>query len=369
MNQTVPSRKRGSARLGFVGDLILGRDVSAKLTGGFPPAALWGDVRPHLLATDAMIGNLEGPITTHDKRWPRLKSYYFRADPLAVEALTAGNFHCLALANNHMLDFQGQGIADTRRHLARAGIAHAGAGESLAEAAEPAIFTAGDARIGFVSITDTIAAFAARHDRPGTHHWRIRPSPARRERLAAHVADLRRRGANLLILSIHWGPNYRWWPPRRYRAFARAAIDLGFDIVHGHSAHILQAAEFHGDGLILYDTGDFIHDIDTIDRAVHWLGVPNQQSCLFVVEARPNGPPGLTMIPVTLDVGLVSLARGAEAAGIRQRMIHHSRDYAIAFAEDGETLVGRPPRADHATAPGAYPPSASTSSTANNRNR
>lgn len=359
---------RGGIRLGFVGDLILGRHVSAKLVDGFPPADMWGDIRPHMLAVDAMIGNLEGPITTHSQRWRLPKAFYFRADPKAVDALTAGNFRCVALANNHMLDFQAQGIADTRRYLDEAGIAYAGAGANTDEAAALTVFDVGNHRIGFVSITNTVPAFAAKSNRAGTNHWGIRASRANRERLADHIAELRGRGADLLILSIHWGPNYRWWPLRRYRNFAKAAIDLGFDIVHGHSAHILQATEFHGHGVILYDTGDYIHDFDPVDGILARIGIPNHHGFMFEIDLAADGRPTLRMIPAELGVGTANVARPELARTIIDRMIRRCRGYAIDLALEDNVLIGRPPQA-HTIPPGAEATSPSASSTANSRNR
>ncbi|TXL82166.1 hypothetical protein FHP25_00230 [Vineibacter terrae] len=47
------------------------------------------------------------------------------------------------------------------------------------------------------------------------------------------------------------GPNMRRSPNRRFRAFARAVIDDGIDIVHGHFAHVVQAIERYGHAIII----------------------------------------------------------------------------------------------------------------------
>ncbi len=337
MNQ-IGRPQRPAVQLGFVGDLVLGRKVNRKLLDGFPPAAIWGDVRPRMLAADAVIGNLEGPVTTHTTKWHRWKAFYFRADPsVAIPTLEAGNFRCLALANNHLLDFAGDGLLDTRRRLAEAGIAFAGAGANHAEAAAPAMFAAGGLRIGFVSITNTVPPFAARADRPGTNFWKIRSDRATLGRLAGLIHDLRRGGADLIVLSIHWGPNYRWWPPKRYRVFARKAIELGVDIVHGHSAHVLQAVEFHGRGVILYDTGDFMDDF------IVGPGFRSDRTCLFLVEAGPGRVYALRMVPVSLTPGEAHIAAGREAAIIRRDMIRRCRGYAVDIREEGGELEARAP--------------------------
>lgn len=329
--------KGRTVQLGFAGDLILGRKVDAEVVGGLPPAEMWGDLRPRMLATDAMIGNLEGPITTHPVKWHRWKAFYFRADPLALNALAAGNFKCVALANNHILDFGDQGLADTRNHLEAAGIAFAGAGIDADQAMQPALFSAGQMRVGLISITNTVPAFAARPDRPGTNYWKIRTDRETLGRLAKLVDDLRQAGAELIVLSIHWGPNYRWWPPRRYRAFARRAIELGVDIVHGHSAHLLQAVEFHRRGVILYDTGDYVDDFIVAP------GFRSDYSFLFLVEAGPDVMPGLRMVPAKLTVARVNIARGADADAIRRYMLRRCRGYAVDIHEEDGELVAAPP--------------------------
>ncbi|HET7716709.1 MAG TPA: CapA family protein, partial [Bauldia sp.] len=287
----------GSVTLGFTGDLVLGRGVNERLLDGIPPAAIWGDVLPRMQAADAVIGNLEGPITAHRTKWHGWKAFYFRADPSAgIAALLAGNYRCVALANNHMLDFADEGLLDTRRHLGEAGIAFAGAGADDTEAAAPAVFDAGACKVGFISLTNTVRSFAAKPGRPGTNYWKIRSDRTTLARLAKLIHGLRQARAEVIILSIHWGPNYRWWPPHRYRRFARKAIELGIDIVHGHSAHVLQAVEFHGRGLILYDTGDYMEDF------LAGPGFRSNRSFLFLVEmGRGRETPHLRLVPVSLS--------------------------------------------------------------------
>jgi len=364
-----------SVKLGFTGDLMLGRSVNQRLlSGASAAAAIWGDVRPEMLAADAMIGNLEGPITAQTTRWPRRKAFYFRADPSpGIAALKEGNYRCVALANNHMLDFADQGLFDTRKHLAEAGIAFAGAGAHDREAAEAALFDAGGMTIGFISITNTVRAFAAGPDRPGTNFWKISSDRGNRGRLASLVHGLRSGGAGLIVLSIHWGPNYRWWPPQRYRRFARSAIDLGIDIVHGHSAHVLQAVEFHGNGLILYDTGDYMEDF------LPGPGFRSDRSFLFLADAGPGRTPSLRMVPVSLSRGEVNVAKGREAEIIRRDMIRRCRGHAVSIVDANGDLVARPPEraparygggggAAHTATP-APVPIASARRTAKSRNR
>ena len=122
------------------------------------------------------------------------KAFYFRADPLVLDALKAGNFRCVALANNHMLDFGDQGLADTPKHLDAAGIAFAGAGADADEAMEPTVFDAGQTKVGFdLDHQHRARPSRATPDRPGTNYWKIGTDRDTVGRLAGLVDELRQR--------------------------------------------------------------------------------------------------------------------------------------------------------------------------------
>ena len=57
-----------TVKLAFLGDLMLGRGVSRKLRH-HPAEWFWGDALPILRRADAVIANLEAPITASRERW------------------------------------------------------------------------------------------------------------------------------------------------------------------------------------------------------------------------------------------------------------------------------------------------------------
>jgi len=351
------SRETATAEIAFVGDLMLARKVSDAVVAGRAPAVFWGDVRPRLLAADAVIGNLECALTTRPERH-KLKAYYFRADPRSADILTAGNIRCVALANNHVLDGGPGGLLDTLENLDRADIRHAGAGENLAAALEPAVFRAGRLTIGVASLTNTLKAFRALPEHPGTAFLRIRADTRTTNLLGSLVATMNARGADLRVLSVHWGPNFRPWPPLQYRAFARQAIDAGFDIIHGHSAHVLQAVESCRGGLILYDTGNFLDD--------YWVmpGFRMDRSFLFLVTVERGSRPRLRLFPVSVGRGVVNYADARESEAIRRGMTRRCRSYAVDFATDGDALCVLPQGSHDTTVGPAERSIASASKTA-----
>ncbi len=125
----------------FTGDLILDEPRPEHWLGGIAPA---------MLAADLAIGHLEVPHTTHvaragdDVPAPG-------ADPANLPALAQAGIGVVTLAGNHIADLGEVGIADTIRGLADAGIAHTGAGATLAEAREPAIVSRSGKRVAVLS--------------------------------------------------------------------------------------------------------------------------------------------------------------------------------------------------------------------------
>ena len=316
--------------LALLGDLMLGRGVSRELRHR-PPEWFWGDVLPILRRADAVLANLESPITTASRRrsW---KMFHFRADPEAVRILDCAAVRFVCLANNHMLDFDERGLLDTMAALDAAGIRYAGAGRNAADAAAPAMLDLPRLKLGLLAATDNMRAFGAGPDRPGTNVIEFRDNSAGLDWVARSVDALRRSGAAVVLLSLHWGPNMRLSPSRRFRQFAHAAIDRGVDIIHGHSAHVVQAVERHRGGIILYETGNFIDDYWKFPfRRTFW-------SFVFLLDIEGDRLGRLRLVPVHIHSSPLGLAKGEIDQAIRTRMKSLCATFGTPVLESAEGL-------------------------------
>ncbi|MGE0256571.1 MAG: CapA family protein [Alphaproteobacteria bacterium] len=330
-----------TATLALLGDLMLGGKVSRVLRDR-PTEWIWGDVLPALRRVDAVLANLESPITTCDERWSGgWKMFHFRADPTAVDLLQDGNVRCVSLANNHILDFGHAGLADTVRHLGSAGIGHAGAGADSAAASAPAIIDLPGLKVGMIAATDQMQSFAATAASPGTNHIVVGTDSPALDAIAASVVALRRDGVGTVVLSLHWGPNMRLRPRQRFRDFARAAIDRGIDIVHGHSAHVFHTVEVHRNGIILYDTGNFIDDYWNFWNFGSFWSFPflhDDWSFVFLVDTVDGRPYRLRLLPVRTRPWPLSLATGRTFEAITGRMVGLCKAIGTAVARTDEGL-------------------------------
>ena len=300
--------------LAFAGDVMLGRLVNDVIPArGF--AAPWGDLGPVLAAADLFLINLECALTgeTRPARDGVDKVFHFRADPAVVNTLTAGRVDFCSLANNHVEDFGVAGLLETLAVLDRAGIAHAGAGSDAAAAALPARLRTRGWRVAVVACADYPAEWAATPIGPGINYTPV--SVARHDFRAVEAAlAAARTDADLVIFSIHWGPNMRARPTTAFRDFARAVVAAGADIFWGHSAHVVQAVEVWHRKLILFDTGDFVDDY-AVDPDLR-----NDLSALFLVRAKPPDVLSLDLVPVQIADRQVRLAQPPERDWVTRRI-------------------------------------------------
>jgi poly-gamma-glutamate synthesis protein (capsule biosynthesis protein) len=321
------------ARIGFVGDCMLGRSVNERWTDG-DPAGVWGSTLPRLNELDGLIGNLECCVSAGGTRWPD-KVYYFRSDPsFAIPALEAADTSFVSLANNHILDYREAALRDTRTHLDEAGIAHAGAGTDLQSAREPAVFEANDLTVAVFGLTDQSEAFAASTDGPGTAFATLDPVVPETRSLVDEILDsVAAHDPDLVVASLHWGANWETTPRRVHQRFGRWLVDQGVDVVHGHSAHVLQGVEVYRGRPIIYDAGDFVDDyVDYIDRE----GVHNKRSALFELVVSDGDLDELFVEPTAIVDEAAELAAPDIAEWVRDTVAERS----AAFGTDVERTAG-----------------------------
>jgi hypothetical protein len=86
-----------------------------------------------------------------------------------------------------------------------------------------------------------------------------------------------RSNSDIVIFSVHWGPNYQWIPDKKIQELAKWMINEGVDVIHGHSSHHVQGVEIverkNGTrGLIIYGCGDFVDDYAVDEQYRNDLG-------------------------------------------------------------------------------------------------
>lgn len=292
-------------RLALAGDTMLGRQVGERL-GHAGPRALFADELIEVVAeADLVVLNLECAISERGERWPDpRKPFFFRAPPIAVEALQVLGVDCVTLANNHALDYGVDALLDTVSLLAEAGIGTVGAGPDVQAARQPRVLERAGWRVGVIGVTDHPRSYAAGPQQPGVAYADLEDGVPRWLTDTVGAVD-----ADVVVVTPHWGPNLTREPLAYVRRAAHALSSAGATLVAGHSAHV-----FHGvAGTVLYDLGDFIDDYATDHRVRNDLGL------LFMVTFDGPQPVRLEAVPLALDHCFTRLADHAEAAWVAER--------------------------------------------------
>jgi poly-gamma-glutamate capsule biosynthesis protein CapA/YwtB (metallophosphatase superfamily) len=119
---------------------------------------------------------------------------------------------------------------------------------------------------------------------------------------------------NMVVVSAHWGPNWGYQPPAEHIRFAHRLVDVGADVVFGHSGHVFRGIELYRRRPIIYCAGDFIDDyaVDEIER--------NDESFIFIFETSESGISRILLHPTLIAACQARLARGADAVRIGEKM-------------------------------------------------
>lgn len=321
-----------SQTLGFTGDVMLGRLVNDHHRGG-RPEIVWGSMRDELAGLDGLFMNLECTIATSGTPWNRTpRAFHFRAHPdWAIDALTDVGVDWVTLANNHALDYEVEALKETLDHLDEAGIRVGGAGRTPEEACQPSLVEIGSLRVGLLAVTDNTPEYAVSETQPGTCYTPL-GTPAR-ERFSELLAELRASDPDLIVASLHWGPNMTTEPDEARRSLAHWLIGQGVDIIHGHSAHVFHGIEVVDGRPIMYDTGDFVDDY-AVDPTLR-----NDHSFLFTVTLDETGEPvAIELIPTVIENYAVNRANDRSATWCISTMKARSSHLDTNFEETQEGL-------------------------------
>jgi len=246
---------REPLRIVVVGDINLARIVAREYIVPGRGAEVFAAVRDSLRVADIALGNLESLVLDRESATDTALSPVFAAPRAAAALLADAGFAAVGTANNHAWDFGHAALLESLRHLDSAGVAHTGTGPTVADALRPVILH----RRGW---TVAIFAVTAIFNYPDLV---VRGHPAAccvawadTVALKGAFTAARQAGADLVLVLLHAGLEYRDVPPRAVVRLARGIIRAGADVVFGAHPHVPQGLEWVNGKPILYSLGNFV---------------------------------------------------------------------------------------------------------------
>lgn len=218
-----------------VGDCTLATDVNMAGEGSFDYYASSGDYSyflknfaPIFAEDNLTIVNFEGTLSKQGERQD--KQFAFRGNPNYVQILTSSSVEAANLANNHSADYGNDSLSDTIKYLNEAGITN--------------FIGTNTATVDVDGITVGLVGIDALNEEEA-------------EKTEKAIGSVKKMGAQLVILCIHWGEEKATEPNEEQIALAHQAIDCGADLVLGTHPHVLQGIEKYNGKYICYSLGNF----------------------------------------------------------------------------------------------------------------
>ncbi|MDA3645543.1 CapA family protein [Saccharopolyspora indica] len=292
-------------------------------------------------APDVRVINLESSITRGD-HFAADKGLHYRMSPANVGCLRVARPDVCNLANNHVLDFGRQGLADTLDALSRAGLRWAGAGRDAAEAHRPVLVGTPHGRVAVfgcgAASSGIPGGWAATSQRSGVN-FLPDLSDRRADQLTAEIREQTRPG-DLVVVSLHWGTNWQYPATAEQIGFAHRLIDGGVHVVHGHSSHHPRPIEVYRGRLVLYGCGDLIDDYEGIPGYERYR---DDLRLLFFASLEPTGELAeLRMVPMQARRMRLHQASAADTEWLRATLTRISTEFGTDVAlSDGALLARR----------------------------
>ena len=233
-----PTAEPVSITVSMVGDCTLGTDVNFDQSTSFDafyqmkndPGYFFQNVKDIFTADDLTVANMEGTLTTSNDR--QQKTFAFKGNPSYTEILTQGGVEATNLANNHSHDYGDQSYEDTIQYLEADGITTFGYDRT-------AVMDVKGIKVGLIGI------------------YELKDGLGRQQQVIDTIREVKDQGAQVIIVSFHWGTEKSNIPDDIQKTLAHLAIDQGADLVVGHHPHVLQGIEKYQGKNIVYSLGNF----------------------------------------------------------------------------------------------------------------
>lgn len=270
--RVIDSSQSIQVSISAIGDVMLGGDPRKSSYRRF--ANLWDEKKSAYFFAkiksqlkDISIANLEIPLTNTTRVMQGSRSYIFRGRTDYAQALQEGGIDAVDLDNNHIMDYGATGYRSTKSAVRKYGVDYFGLGSVFYKESN-------GVRIGFAG---------------------YRPESISIAKLKASVRAIQQR-CDIVVVSFHWGTQYRYAATAQQVAYGHAAVLAGADLVLGHHTHVVGGIEIYKGKHIVYGLGTIMSTVE----------LPKDIDCFiyqhtFSVKGTDVSDAGYDAVPVLMS--------------------------------------------------------------------
>jgi len=259
--QEVLSRERAEQPVRFTlsvsGDLLIHspvyeRALSLGAGGRYDFAPLFEQVRPYVQGADVAVCHVETPMTPG----PPSGFPIFNTPPELARGIAQTGWEACSTASNHSLDGGQEGIDATLETLDKAGVKHTGSYASAKASEKPLILGVKGVRLAYLAYTTDTNGIPL----PNPWSLNLAENP---ERIVEDARAARRRGADVVIVNMHWGidmtPEYVGDPSPKQRDFVKPLVAAPeITAVVGQGPHVVQSIERVDRKYVVFSEGNLV---------------------------------------------------------------------------------------------------------------
>lgn len=212
-------------------------------------------VKKYIESVDLALVNFETVTAGSDRGFHGYPN--FNSPVESLEALANAGFDILSTANNHSLDQGKVGVISTIEALKSYGLKNIGTYNEPSD--KILIEKVNDINVGLLSYTYGCNGMEYTLTEEELDNM---INIIDEDRIKSDIEKSVEKGADLVVVFIHWGNEYQREPSEEQMELGRKMVEWGANIVFGSHPHVIQKSEIieHNgkDNFIIYSLGNFI---------------------------------------------------------------------------------------------------------------
>jgi hypothetical protein len=303
---------------------------------------MFAPMAPVIEPVDVAVCHMEVPLAPPGEAITSYPS--FGAPPEIVEGPASAGYDGCTTASNHSLDRGRAGLDHLLDRLDEVGLGHHGTARTPEEGFRPGVvYDVDGVAVANLSYAYDFNGYRIPDDAP----WSVNPIDP--ERITADAARAREAGADLVVVSLHWGDEYVHEPSAYQRDVADQLLPSDdIDLIVGHHAHVVQPIEEVAGTWVVWGLGNQVSN-QTQD--------PRRDGLTVVVDAGRGDDgrwsvAGIEAVPTWVEFPtfrilpvVATLADPATPPGLRDELVGSYDRTALVLGApppDGVTLAPRP---------------------------
>ena len=237
-------------------------------------------IKDIISAADFAVCHQEVPMSATNEN---ITAYpVFNAPKEMAKAIAAIGYDACSTASNHSLDQGSEGIAETLKLFERQGLRTEGTNRTPREDGRATLVPINGVIVGWLSYTYGLNGFVGED-----HEVNVIDT----NEILQRAKDAKRRGAEFVFLSVHWGLEFQTTPTEQQTTLARRLLrSPAVDLIIGHHVHVPQPIERIGKEYVFFGLGNILSN-QRAGVTATCCPTESQDGIIAQVEVkeRPNG--------------------------------------------------------------------------------